>query len=117
MRGLREKPASILELLEDIEPVPSSLRKEIMAESNQETLKKRLRMAAQAEKEPTRQPPNEYPAPPQNSQQSRWLFHVCPGQFSQISKSFNSKSLIPNPLTPAPKSAKPPHKSPTPHTR
>lgn len=40
---------SILELLEDIEPVPASLREEIMVESSKETLRKWLRMAARTE--------------------------------------------------------------------
>lgn len=43
------KASSILELLEDIGPVPLKVREEIMAEKNEEILKKRLRMAAHAE--------------------------------------------------------------------
>lgn len=46
--------------------------------------------------------PNEYPAPPQNSQQSRWLFHVCPGQFSQISRFPIPQFQIPDSESPHP---------------
>ena len=42
------KAASVLELLGDIEPVPLTLRDEIMAESSEEILGKWLRMAARA---------------------------------------------------------------------
>lgn len=42
------RAASILDLLEDLAPVPLKLREEIMAETNEELLKKWLRIAARA---------------------------------------------------------------------
>lgn len=42
------KAASVVELLEDIEPVPQALREEIMAEGSEDNLSKWLRMAARA---------------------------------------------------------------------
>lgn len=40
---------SILQLLEETEPVPEKLKEEILSEEDEETLKEWLRLAAQAE--------------------------------------------------------------------